>query len=729
MREKRKAMLPSQRAMVELHSALKDREFKSTSEENRYLRDTVRDLEGIVKNMRSEIQRLGLDAQDKANELDWLKEHHDRPFRVDVYAKEAPPPPPVPEVIVTEKDQSISEQQARLNSPNEEVSDLRREIQDLRKQLDSALVNGQQQPLRSSAKLPGPSTPSAPSWGMTEKDQAFSELQAQLISRNDEVSSLRREVQDLRKQLDSALEDILDVQQQTLRSSRRDPRASLAMTTHHHHSDANYIGPAIPAFVNGGGNTDILLRRQLADALQRAYGIEERESMRLPSAPTERRSSKMVKRGGRRHLTNEDDLNETTRSDTAPTSPSVATPTGSTARDVKISSGEVNMLREKLTVAENACVAKMNQIQEMKDALLRSEVQRGEEGSRALEFLEALRAEKDAKIDHLQAELESAKLTRANEKSSEYVEQVLRESEEKERQFEANMERLRAQMEELRAEKDREILAARVASRLVTQKDQSDGESGPQGSSTDLLDSFHLQLEELRNACTEKDCALTSLKEDRENLQQKLQQERERTREEAKTVADHQSALVLQLQKEVEELRANKGDEQIAVATLESQLNKFAEEQKTLTAELETLRVKEKASADLEKEVGRLRMALKDSYDRWEKTQKGLEEKIEKAEVSKAEALKGFETKTGLLRKEQEKYATLQKTMEKAQEDANTEITEERARTVAANAALQKAKEALDAAKATHDAELEKLHKEIKLLRNDNEYLRTNQMQ
>eukprot|EP00759_Apiculatamorpha_spiralis_P014756 PhF_6_TR21240/c0_g1_i3/m.30724 len=320
IREKRKALIPSQRTCSEERSALKDRAFSSTSEENRFLRDTVRDLERIVAGMKAEQTRLNTDILDKADEIAWLKAR------------------PAPEQITVEV---RSKDRDRVGSPNWE-----REAEGGR-DLDASISSDRRGDGKGQAQ-------------QSDIVLLMEEFEQRIASRDVEVTTLQSEVQTLRKQLDEALKDLSEGHNQqqlppqpptppltmgtqrpvpsqsrpSTPSVRVDPHSNNNATNppccvhcgagpavggahqlvpmqgqpapssiFHHNGQffiqppspmpyvmaANYgapptpYPPSSPSPVNiwnttggGVGGSDVLLRRQLADALQRAYGLEER---------------------------------------------------------------------------------------------------------------------------------------------------------------------------------------------------------------------------------------------------------------------------------------------------------------------------------------------------------------------------------------------------------------------------------------------------------------------
>jgi chromosome segregation ATPase len=67
----RKPLVEAKRAQIENHRELKEREYTSVHEENRHLRDEVRDLERIVKLLKEEQRRLTNDLKEKSKDNDW----------------------------------------------------------------------------------------------------------------------------------------------------------------------------------------------------------------------------------------------------------------------------------------------------------------------------------------------------------------------------------------------------------------------------------------------------------------------------------------------------------------------------------------------------------------------------------------------------------------------------------------------------------------------------------
>lgn len=70
----RKPLVEDRRALVERHRDLQERDFVTRSEENFHLRETVKDLEKIIKLLKEEKERLLSKLAERLKDIDWAKE-------------------------------------------------------------------------------------------------------------------------------------------------------------------------------------------------------------------------------------------------------------------------------------------------------------------------------------------------------------------------------------------------------------------------------------------------------------------------------------------------------------------------------------------------------------------------------------------------------------------------------------------------------------------------------
>eukprot|EP00760_Papus_ankaliazontas_P014820 PhM_4_TR16155/c1_g1_i16/m.77093 len=260
-------------AQLEQYAALRDRHFSSKSEENRYLRDTVKDLEAIIQQMKAEAVRLERDAQEKGNELDWLKQLQTKAPRNDDDGQhedvgEERPPKKKKEIAV----EIISKE------PRRPLPQHKDESQQCEGDVGVAAVDHQPSP-----------------HSVVVSHETHHLVRSQLEHREREIETLRSEVGQLKSQLDAALNDIDELQMMQRRPQvpPHPPRPSSSCgspsfvdaTATFRRIDTPPVAEGV-AYVNNlnSSGDDVSVRRHLANALQQAYAIESSTASR-PQTP------------------------------------------------------------------------------------------------------------------------------------------------------------------------------------------------------------------------------------------------------------------------------------------------------------------------------------------------------------------------------------------------------------------------------------------------------------